>query len=53
MKKMKKEKPPTPRCTNEGCGRPAPPEDRFCDACGIEWALFHRETRFEKRIERR
>ena len=30
-------------CANEGCGRPA--ERRFCDACALEWSLFHREER--------
>jgi hypothetical protein len=32
-------------CANEGCGRPATGE--LCDACALEWALFHREERGE------
>lgn len=34
-------------CANEGCGKPA--EDRFCDACGLEWSLFHRDSRGDLR----
>jgi len=30
-------------CANEGCGRPA--EGKWCDACGLERSLFHREER--------
>jgi hypothetical protein len=38
-------------CANEGCGRPA--ERRFCDACALEWSLFHREERVREEQERR
>lgn len=48
---MKKEKESPPRCANEGCSRPAQPDDWFCDTCGIEWALFHRETRGADSVE--
>ncbi len=30
-------------CANEGCGRSA--EETYCDACALEWSLFHREER--------
>lgn len=30
-------------CANEGCERPA--EGLYCDACALEWSLFHREER--------
>ena len=35
------------RCANEGCGREAVEGERFCEACGLEWALFRRDTRPE------
>ena len=38
-------------CANEGCGRPA--ERRFCDACALEWSLFHREERVREEKEGR
>jgi hypothetical protein len=31
------------KCANEGCGRPA--EGLYCDACALEYSLFHREQR--------
>jgi hypothetical protein len=31
------------RCANEGCGKTS--EGRYCDACALEWSLFHREER--------
>jgi hypothetical protein len=30
-------------CANEGCGRPA--DGVYCDACALDWSLFHREER--------
>jgi hypothetical protein len=33
------------RCLNESCPRPAQPNDAFCEACSVEWSLFHREER--------
>jgi len=30
-------------CSNEGCGRPA--ASTYCEACELEWSLFHREAR--------
>ncbi len=35
-------------CANEGCGRPA--EKHFCDVCGLEWSLFHREERVARAL---
>ncbi len=35
------------RCGNDGCGREAAPGERFCEACGLEWTLFRRDTRPE------
>jgi hypothetical protein len=30
-------------CANEGCGRPA--VANLCEACALEWSLYHREER--------
>jgi hypothetical protein len=30
-------------CSNEGCGRLA--AATYCEACELEWSLFHREAR--------
>jgi hypothetical protein len=30
-------------CSNEGCGRPA--VANLCEACSLEWSLYHREER--------
>jgi hypothetical protein len=39
-----REEPPVPRkCANEGCGRPA--VANLCEACCLEWLLYHREER--------
>jgi len=35
------------RCVNEGCPRPAEPEERYCAACGLERDLFRRDRRLE------
>jgi hypothetical protein len=40
---IRREEPMERRCANEGCGRPS--EGRYCDACALEWSLFHREER--------
>jgi hypothetical protein len=37
------------RCANEGCQRAAEPDSIYCSSCGLEWSLFHRETREEPR----
>ena len=34
-----------PRCENEGCGKPAAAESRFCETCCLEWTLFRRDAR--------
>ena len=33
------------RCVNEACPRTAEPGERYCNECGLERALFHRERR--------
>lgn len=47
---MKDEKEKKTRCANEACGRPAEAEEGspFCASCGLEWTLFHRDTRGHK-----
>ena len=42
---MKDEKEKPTRCANEGCGRPADEDSRFCASCGLEWMLLRRDTR--------
>ena len=32
-------------CANPGCERPAAEE--LCEACALEWSLFHRESRVD------
>jgi hypothetical protein len=44
---MTGEEKPAVRCVNEGCPRPAEPQERYCAACGLERALFRRDRRFE------
>jgi hypothetical protein len=36
---------PSDFCGNEGCGRATAPDERFCEACSLEWTLFRRDTR--------
>ncbi|HTO87822.1 MAG TPA: hypothetical protein VMR54_09890 [Thermoanaerobaculia bacterium] len=39
-----REDPSAPRkCANEGCDRPA--VANLCEACSLEWSLYHREER--------
>jgi uncharacterized Zn finger protein (UPF0148 family) len=45
MKDAKEKK----RCVNEGCGRLAEEGSLFCASCGLEWTLFHRDARGQKR----
>ena len=33
------------RCVNEACPRMAEPGERYCNECGLERSLFHRERR--------
>ena len=42
MKTGKEERRP---CANEGCGRAAEADSRFCETCCLEWTLFRRDTR--------
>jgi rRNA maturation endonuclease Nob1 len=35
----------TVTCANEGCGKPAEEDSRFCASCGLEWMLLRRDTR--------
>ncbi len=32
-------------CGNEGCARPAEPDERYCGACGLERSLYDRDER--------
>jgi hypothetical protein len=45
MKDLKEKK---TLCVNEGCRKPAEEGSIFCAACGLEWALFHRDVRGQK-----
>ena len=47
---MKNETENTPRCANEGCGRPADDGSRFCASCGLEWMLLRRDRRRDAEI---
>jgi hypothetical protein len=31
-------------CGNEGCGRPAPAGEAFCETCALEWNLYRRDS---------
>lgn len=42
---MKVEKKESRICANEGCGKPAERDSRFCEACCLEWNLFRRDKR--------
>jgi hypothetical protein len=44
---MNEQQTPTRLCENEACGRPAEPDERYCDACGLERSLYFRERREE------
>ena len=44
---MKNEKEEKPRCANEGCGKPADDDSRYCAGCGLEWMLLRRDARRE------
>ena len=46
---MKDEKDEKARCANEGCQQPAEEGSPDCASCGLEWTLFHREARGQKR----
>ena len=46
---MKDEKDERTRCANEDCQKTAEEGSLFCASCGLEWALFHREARGQKR----
>lgn len=37
------------RCANEGCVRPAPAGERFCDTCDLDRSLFQRDLRAVRR----
>jgi len=32
-------------CASDGCLRPAERDNRYCESCAIEWALYRRESR--------
>jgi rRNA maturation endonuclease Nob1 len=49
MKDLKEKK---TRCANEGCGKLAEEGSQFCASCGLEWTLFHRDARGQKRDTR-
>ncbi len=36
-------------CANEGCLRPAPPGERFCETCELDRSLFQRDLRAVRR----
>ncbi len=40
---MKDEEEETKPCANEGCPRPAEKGEDFCETCGLEWSLLHRD----------
>jgi rRNA maturation endonuclease Nob1 len=46
---MKDSKEKKTRCANEGCGKIAEEGSQFCASCGLEWMLFHRDARGQKR----
>lgn len=42
----------TVRCANEGCARPAQPDDVYCAECCLERSLFRREERRPSQADR-
>ncbi len=33
------------RCANGACPRPAESGEAYCEACGLEWSLYRRDSR--------